>query len=59
MANCEEIKEYVITVWNYSQAVVDAFDDEDYRIVKNTTSFKLWLIDKRISTLLQKLGVSK
>jgi hypothetical protein len=53
----EEIKQYVTEVWNYNQAVVDAFDDKDYEIIGNLTSFQLWNFKKSFSALLEVLFI--
>lgn len=54
MVDREKVREYVTTVWNYNQSVVDAFDEEDYKIVNNTASFQIWLVKK----LLYDLGIA-
>lgn len=49
----EEIRQYVTEVWNYNQAVVDVFDEEDYRIVGNTLGFQLWVFNKNFTALIE------
>lgn len=49
----EEIRQYVTEVWNYNSFVVDAFDDYDYELVKNTTQFQVWNFKNKFNTFIE------
>lgn len=51
----EEIRQYVTEVWNYNQAVVDAFDERDYDIVAGSPSFITWKWNRRLDILQEQL----
>ena len=50
LGNCQEdyIRTFAKEVFNFNDAVIRGFDEQDLNIIKNTFSFRLWYLLRRL-----------